>query len=87
MGVLAKQIQDLKGIDIWGFCEVLDESWAKIFRQSANKSSESRRGKFRESGIPLILMGDWCGELSIADTNARNPGKGEAEASVGAVLE
>lgn len=45
MGVLAKQIQDLKGIDIWGFCEVLDESWAKTFRQSANKGED---GKYRD---------------------------------------
>jgi hypothetical protein len=33
----------------------------------------------------LILMGDWCGEVSITDTNARNPGKGEEEASAGTV--
>ncbi len=45
MGVLAKQIQDLKGVDVWGFCEVLDESWAKTFRQSASQGTGT---KFRD---------------------------------------
>ncbi len=45
-----------------------------------------RKGEFCESGDPLILMGDWCGEVSITDTKTRNPGIGEEEASAGAVL-
>jgi hypothetical protein len=44
-------------------------------------------GGLCNSGNPLILMGDWCGEETLTDTNARNPGIGEDEASTGAARE
>ena len=46
-----------------------------------------RKGEVCDSRDPLILMGDWCGEESLTDTHARNPGKGEEEAPIGALLE
>jgi hypothetical protein len=59
----------------------LDTAWNRRF-----SGPPTAEGGSCESGDPLILMGDWCGEESLTDTNVRNPGIGEEEASAGAVL-
>ena len=54
----------------------LDTAWNRRFSGGGGGGGggpPTAEGGSCESGDPLILMGDWCGEESIADTNPEIP--------------
>lgn len=44
--MVALRISEMKGVDVWGLCEVLDEFWAKLFEQAASDNEPGRFGRF-----------------------------------------
>ncbi len=40
--VVASRISEMKGVDLWGFCRVRDESWARLFAQAAGGMDSGR---------------------------------------------
>lgn len=79
MGVLAKQMQSLKGVDLWGFSEVLDESWVKTFRASAKKATGSNfRDIISNSGgrdrLLVLFNLDKFDLLEHSELHYMNPG-------------